>query len=115
MTLRVADVQVTQNFINYLQTNALVIELWGLQGKGSPRPRSHTRAVLPLSASPTTPSGLNAGSTAEATEASMEAVVRETAWHEERRQLQSVVHKLQQEIDFLQIEKGVLARVRYGL
>jgi hypothetical protein len=41
----------------------------------------------------------------------MEAVVRESQWHEVRRQLQAMVHQLQQDIDFLQIEKGVLARV----
>eukprot|EP00730_Choanoeca_flexa_P005857 TRINITY_DN12034_c0_g1_i16.p1 TRINITY_DN12034_c0_g1~~TRINITY_DN12034_c0_g1_i16.p1 ORF type:complete len:131 (-),score=31.35 TRINITY_DN12034_c0_g1_i16:792-1184(-) len=40
----------------------------------------------------------------------MDEVVKERHWEEERRQLHDKIHALQQEIDFLQIEKGALAK-----
>ena len=105
--------QATQNFLNYLQTNAVVVELWGCpgsKGPSHPRPRSEalSLAATVLSLSP------RETRTDEAAEASMEEVMREVAWQEERRHLQETIHRLQLDIDFLQIEKGVLARVSQG-
>jgi hypothetical protein len=108
----------TQNFLNYLQTNALILELWGLQGdgrasSGPPRVRSAIQLGLdPLVSPEPTPSPRLEAS---GVEPALDAVLREAAWLEERRHLQELVHRLQQEIDFLQIEKGVLARVRKAL
>lgn len=105
----------TQAFLNYLQTNALIVELWGAQGNGSSvkpsRVRFGSQNRATPSAQPLVDSSFNASACANAN-ANMESILKESEWAEERRHLQDQVHQLEQEIDFLHIEKGVLVRVR---
>lgn len=175
------------NFINYLQTNALVIELWGKQGDGTHHLRkqvSHQQLSIKehtvqrkgnqqgdngsLSAAritastekgkskvhrqqnsccvngdeghtpmlshtyPYNPSddkkeslsitkhhepnenGMHDPSRDILTheyEQQMDEVIKETQWLEERRRLQATIEDLQQEVEFLRVEKGQLEKV----
>eukprot|EP00730_Choanoeca_flexa_P001208 TRINITY_DN10530_c0_g1_i1.p1 TRINITY_DN10530_c0_g1~~TRINITY_DN10530_c0_g1_i1.p1 ORF type:complete len:1028 (+),score=289.58 TRINITY_DN10530_c0_g1_i1:52-3135(+) len=93
----------TPSFVNYLQTNALVLELWGINGDGSNESRRDILSPIPASASGQLSPMLTL-------DQQMDEVVKERHWEEERRQLHDKIHALQQEIDFLQIEKGALAK-----
>ncbi|EDQ88498.1 uncharacterized protein MONBRDRAFT_9006, partial [Monosiga brevicollis MX1] len=95
----------TQNLLNYLQTNALVIELWGAQGQGTPSTPGRGASARSPQAPPLSPP-----SDSRATDEELDKIVAHSAWTEERRRLQDTIHKQQQEIDFLHIEKSVLVR-----
>jgi hypothetical protein len=83
---------VSHNFVNYLEHNALVIEVWGKQGNGRPG------GSIPR------PLGNAAGSAAA--ESAAGATVSETQWRTERVQLLQQLEDLKEEVDFLKIEKG---------
>jgi len=84
---------VSHNFVNYLEHNALVIEVWGKQGNGRPG----GSVPRPLGA---------AGGASAADEASMDNVLSETQWRTERVQLLQQLEDLKEEVDFLKIERG---------
>lgn len=128
---------VSNNFLNYLNTNALVLELWGTQGSGSVPFRRTMRQALPQG-TPLKPNGSTgsessgAGAETEAdssrarsratdrsvsgegrgAERVMDTVLQESAWLEERTRLLETISTLQQEVAFLSIEKGALEKVR---
>ena len=87
---------VSHNFLNYLEHNALVVEIWGKQGNGRPK------GGIPM----------GMGKAGKADDASMDNVLSETQWRTERIQLLQKLEDLQKEVDFLKIEKGVLEKVR---
>jgi len=89
---------VSHNFINYLEHNALVIEVWGKQGTGH-----SSGSLLPMPMGP-------AGTRNANDEASMDHVLSETQWRTERVQLLQQLEDLTKEVDFLRIEKGVLEK-----
>lgn len=111
---------VSNNFLNYLNTNALVLELWGGQGTGSaPLGRSqrsqsslryHSSVGSDDSDRSRAPSTV-ASATARSQEQVMDSVLMESAWLEERTRLKERISLLQQEVAFLSIEKGALEKV----
>jgi len=85
---------VSHNFLNYLEHNALVVEVWGKQGNGRPK------GGIPMSL----------GSGSKVDDASMDNVLSETQWRTERIQLLQQLSDLKKEVEFLRIEKGVLEK-----
>eukprot|EP00038_Savillea_parva_P020125 m.30478 g.30478 ORF g.30478 m.30478 type:complete len:1046 (+) comp4713_c0_seq1:156-3293(+) len=81
--------QVSHNFMNYLEHNALVIELWGKQGTGQ-----QFVAEQPTNGD----------------EAEMDQIVAAANWKEERQLFLSKIEELQAELDYAQIEKMALEK-----
>lgn len=98
---------VSQSFLNYLENNALVIEVWGTQGKGTmrqktivpPRPNSVVRNNTMTTVG---------GSDAAVADADLDSAFKEAQWLHEKRDMQRTIEELQQEVQLLTIEKGVL-------
>lgn len=92
---------VSDNFLEYLKSSALVIEMWGKQGdgKGPNRRLSKLRTMSASSA---------AGEAAD--EARMDAVITEMDWRAERLALQGEIEALRQEVQLLQVEKSSLEK-----
>ena len=93
---------VSHNFNNYLEHNALVIEMWGTQGTGTPVPMTHV------------PSAAGAGAGADDPTASLEKqmddIVAGEHWKAERATLLRQMADLRAEVDFLKAAKGQLEK-----
>eukprot|EP00055_Hartaetosiga_balthica_P015589 m.92959 g.92959 ORF g.92959 m.92959 type:complete len:1184 (+) comp8904_c2_seq2:131-3682(+) len=107
----------SDNFVNYLKTNVVLMELWGKQGDGKQYLRSGTMNTTlttlngeDMKSKPSSSRLSIATITDDTLDEEMEAVLHEAQWIEERRRLHVVIEELQQEIDFLKIEKGQLEK-----
>ena len=83
---------VSNNFVNYLEHNALVVEVWGTQGTGQPM------AISPMPGS------------AAWDEATMNGITQDANWLKEKAYLTEKCSELQAEVDFLKIEKFALEK-----
>jgi len=83
---------VSNNFVNYLEHNALVVEVWGTQGTGQPM----TISPMP--------------GTAAYDEAAMDGITQDANWLKEKQYLTEKCSELQAEVDFLKIEKFALEK-----
>eukprot|EP00049_Salpingoeca_infusionum_P002074 m.53616 g.53616 ORF g.53616 m.53616 type:complete len:1064 (+) comp11374_c1_seq1:292-3483(+) len=93
----------SESFITYLNTNALVIEVWGKPGDGKQRQVDACRSTTSMVAS-------RDASHRPSLDMAMDSVLQETSWLEEKRRMQVLIDELQQEIEFLTIEKGALEK-----
>jgi hypothetical protein len=110
---------VSHNFVNYLEHNALVVEVWGKQGSGKPTaaPSTATKKGNVTAADGSGATGAaglattsNNGLNGDQQDISSENVLSEAQWRSERVYLLQQIEDLQKEVDFLTIEKGQLEK-----
>jgi len=99
---------VSHNFNNYLEHNALVIEMWGTQGTGVPVPMTHVASGGGSGSGGA--AATSGGGGDPAMEAQMDAIVAGESWKTERAMLLKQLADLRQEVDFLKADKGRLEK-----